>query len=35
MSVLVALDRLATTGQGDVKRLKGETGDLRLRVGNN
>ena len=33
ISILIALDRLASTGQGDVKRLKGETGDLRLRVG--
>jgi mRNA interferase RelE/StbE len=33
MRIFVALDRLASTGQGDVKRLKGQGGDLRLRVG--
>jgi mRNA-degrading endonuclease RelE of RelBE toxin-antitoxin system len=32
--VLDAVDRLATTGEGDLKRLKGERqGILRLRVG--
>lgn len=32
--VLEALDRLAATGQGDLKRLKGDRqGILRLRVG--
>jgi mRNA interferase RelE/StbE len=28
-----AVDRLAETGEGDVKRLKGKGGVLRLRVG--
>ena len=28
-----AIQRFADTGQGDVKRLKGQQGELRLRVG--
>lgn len=31
--VLAALERFANTGAGDVKRLKGEVGTFRLRVG--
>jgi mRNA interferase RelE/StbE len=34
MRILSALHRLADTGQGDVKRLKGSSEELRLRVGN-
>ena len=33
MRILSALHRLAETGQGDVKRLMGQTEELRLRVG--
>jgi mRNA interferase RelE/StbE len=33
MRILSALHRFAETGQGDVKRLKGQTEELRLRVG--
>jgi mRNA interferase RelE/StbE len=33
MRIFTALHRFAETGQGDVKRLKGEGGELRLRVG--
>jgi len=33
MRIFTALHRFAETGQGDVKRLKGETEELRLRVG--
>jgi len=31
--VFAAMDRFATTGHGDVKRLKGNTDEWRLRVG--
>jgi mRNA interferase RelE/StbE len=31
--VLAVLDRYAETGQGDLIRLKGKSGELRLRVG--
>jgi mRNA-degrading endonuclease RelE of RelBE toxin-antitoxin system len=30
--IVAAIRRLATTGYGDVKRLAGQTGELRLRV---
>jgi mRNA interferase RelE/StbE len=30
--IVEALERLATTGQGDVQRLRGTTGEWRLRV---
>ncbi len=33
MNILTAIHRLAATGAGRVKALKGEAGDLRLRVG--
>ena len=33
MRIFVALHRFAETGEGDVKKLKEETGELRLRVG--
>lgn len=33
MRIFVWLQRFAETGEGDVKKLKGETGELRLRVG--
>jgi mRNA-degrading endonuclease RelE of RelBE toxin-antitoxin system len=33
MRILTALHRFAESGVGDVKRLKGETEELRLRVG--
>lgn len=33
MRILTALDRFARTGEGDVKKLQGETEELRLRVG--
>jgi mRNA-degrading endonuclease RelE of RelBE toxin-antitoxin system len=33
MRVFTALHRLAETGEGDVKRLRSETEELRLRVG--
>jgi len=33
MRILTALHRFAETGEGDIKKLKGEPGDLRLRVG--
>ena len=33
MRILTALGRFARTGEGDVKRLQGNTNDLRLRVG--
>lgn len=33
MRIFTALHRLAETGQGDIKRLKGETEEIRLRVG--
>jgi hypothetical protein len=28
-----ALDRFGRTGEGDIKKLEGNTGELRLRVG--
>lgn len=31
--VVLAVERFATTGQGDIKRLTDAGGDLRLRVG--
>ena len=31
--ILTALDRVARTGEGDIKKLEGNTGELRLRVG--
>jgi mRNA-degrading endonuclease RelE of RelBE toxin-antitoxin system len=34
MRILKALDRFARTGEGDIKKLKGNTEELRLRVGN-
>lgn len=34
MRIFEALHRFAETGEGDVKMLKGEPRDLRLRVGN-
>ena len=33
MRIFVALHRFAETGSGDVKRLQGESGEFRLRVG--
>ncbi|HVI09914.1 MAG TPA: type II toxin-antitoxin system RelE/ParE family toxin [Candidatus Binatia bacterium] len=33
MRILTALHRFADTGEGDVKKLQGESGELRLRVG--
>lgn len=33
MRVFTTLHRFAETGEGDIKRLKGEGGELRLRVG--
>jgi mRNA interferase RelE/StbE len=33
MRILAALHRFAETAAGDVKMLQGESGDLRLRVG--
>lgn len=33
MRIFTALHRFAETGQGDIKRLKGKSEDLRLRVG--
>lgn len=33
MRILAALDRLARTGEGDIKMLEGGSGELRLRVG--
>jgi len=33
MRILTALDRFARTGEGDVKKLRGNTNDLRLRAG--
>jgi mRNA interferase RelE/StbE len=33
MRIFVAIQRLAETGTGDVRELKGESGELRLRVG--
>jgi mRNA interferase RelE/StbE len=31
--IFSALHRFAETGEGDIKKLKGEEGELRLRVG--
>lgn len=31
--ILGALDRFARTGEGDIKKLRGDTEELRLRVG--
>ena len=33
MRIFAALIRLAETGEGDVKMLKGQSGEMRLRVG--
>jgi mRNA interferase RelE/StbE len=33
MRIFTAIQRFAATGEGDVKELKGESGELRLRVG--
>ncbi len=33
MRILTALHRFAETGEGDIKRLQGESEELRLRVG--
>jgi mRNA interferase RelE/StbE len=33
MRIFTAIQRFAETGEGDVKQLKGEPGELRLRVG--
>ena len=33
MRILAALDRFARTGEGDIKMLQGDSGELRLRVG--
>lgn len=33
MRIFAALHRFAETGEGDIKKLKGEPGELRLRVG--
>lgn len=33
MRILTALHRFAETGEGDVKKLQGDSGKLRLRVG--
>jgi len=33
MRILAALDRFAHTGEGDIKKLQGDSGELRLRVG--
>lgn len=33
MRILAGLHHFAETGQGDIKKLKGESGELRLRVG--
>jgi mRNA-degrading endonuclease RelE of RelBE toxin-antitoxin system len=33
MRILVALHRFAETGEGDLKKLQGNTDELRLRVG--
>ena len=33
MRILSGLHRFAETGEGDVKKLQGESGELRLRVG--
>jgi mRNA interferase RelE/StbE len=33
MRIFAALQRFAETGEGDVKKLQGESSDLRLRIG--
>ena len=33
MRILTALHRFAETGEGDIKKLRGDSGELRLRVG--
>jgi mRNA interferase RelE/StbE len=33
MRILTALHRFAETGEGDIKKLQGDSGELRLRVG--
>ena len=33
MRIFSALHRFAESGEGDIKKLKGEEGELRLRVG--
>jgi mRNA interferase RelE/StbE len=33
MRIFAALARFAESGEGDIKKLQGTTGDLRLRVG--
>jgi mRNA interferase RelE/StbE len=33
MRILTGLHRFALTGEGDIKKLQGDSGDLRLRVG--
>jgi mRNA-degrading endonuclease RelE of RelBE toxin-antitoxin system len=33
MRIFTTIQRFAETGEGDVKGLKGESGELRLRVG--
>jgi mRNA interferase RelE/StbE len=33
MRILTALHRFAQTGEGDIKKLQGDSGELRLRVG--
>jgi mRNA-degrading endonuclease RelE of RelBE toxin-antitoxin system len=33
MRIFAALHRFAETGEGDIKKLQGDSGDLRLRVG--
>jgi len=33
MRILTALHRFAETGEGDIKKLQGESSELRLRVG--
>jgi hypothetical protein len=33
MRIFFALHRFAQSGEGDIKKLKGEEGELRLRIG--
>lgn len=33
MRILTAVHRFAATGEGDIKKLQGSSGELRLRVG--
>jgi len=33
MRILTTLHRFAETGEGDIKKLQGDSGELRLRVG--